>query len=656
MHKPQDILRSVWGYERFRPLQGEIIASVLVGRDTLALLPTGGGKSLCYQVPALSLDGVTLVVSPLIALMKDQVSALRQRGVAAAAIFSGLRQREIDARLDSAAAGQTRLLYLSPERLSSPAFLGRLERMPVGLVAIDEAHCIAEWGHDFRPAYLRIAALRERLPGVPFLALTASATPKVQEEIAERLELSDPARFVGSFARDNLVLGVRMADNKGARMLDLFRRVSGSALVYLRSRRKVEQWADWLRRNGVSAQAYHAGLPPETRHERHEAWMNGATRVVVCTTAFGMGIDKGDVRLVLHLDAPESLEAYYQEAGRGGRDGARAWAAMFLDAGDRRSLEERMQQGPPDVNALRRLYQQLADHCSLAIGAGEGEAYAFEPRAFARKIGMPPRRLTEALRILEQEGLLALNEAAWLPPRAWMKVGKAEVYRFQVEHRQLDDLVKALLRSTPGIFDHHAAIDEGRLSRQLGQPVQAVRSGLAKLAEYQLIDYLPRADTPQLIWLRPREDARYLRLDREALERRRERHRARLQAVLDYLDLGLPMSAPFSALPEVATAAGMPDRGKAPAMDCRMAFLQAYFGEDAPECGRCDRCLARRNADADPADALLRYLRRTGTATIPELVGALRPMAEREVLQALRWSIDRGLVRREADDRVSCRP
>ncbi len=628
VHDPKAILRSVWGYERFRPLQAEIIASVLLGRDTLALLPTGGGKSLCYQVPALALDGVTIVVSPLIALMKDQVSALRARGVSAAAIFSGLRPREIDARLDSAAAGKIRLLYLSPERLASDRFLGRLDRMPVNLLAVDEAHCIAEWGHDFRPAYLRIAALRERLPGVPVLALTATATPAVREEIAERLELRDPARFTGSFARDNLVLGVRRSDDKGGRLVRFFRRVPGSALVYLRSRRKTEQWADALRRAGVSAEAYHAGLDPDTRAARQDAWMRGQVRAMACTTAFGMGIDKGDVRAVFHLDAPESLEAYYQEAGRAGRDGQRSWAGLLVDEGDLADLERRRDAGMPDPDGLRLLYQRLADHCRLAIGSGEGEAFPFDLRAFAKRHGYPPNGLARFLRALEQEGYLALNEAAWLPARVWMKAGKQDLYRFQVEHRRLDDLVKVLLRSTPGIFDHHAPIDEARLGRQLGAEAAAVRRGLEQLHEYGLVDYLPRADRPQLVWLRPRADARHLVLDHEGLARRAERHRARVQAVLDYLRSDTR---------------------------CRMAALQAYFGENAADCGRCDVCLARRHEGQDPVRAV-RDLLREGPRSAEGVIEALRPWGERDVVEAIRWLLDRGELRRGPGDALIFRP
>ena len=628
--EPLEVLKHYWGYPEFRPLQEDIIRGVLQGRDTLALLPTGGGKSLCYQVPALCQDGVCLVISPLIALMKDQVAALRKRGIAAAAIFSGMHNREIDARLDAAASGHLKMLYLSPERLITDRFLGRLDRMPVSLLAVDEAHCISEWGHDFRPAYLRIAELREQLGSVPVLALTASATVAVRDEIKERLKLKDSAFFQASFARTNLSWIVRQSASKKQRLAHIFSKVGGSGLVYTKSRRRTRELAEVLQHQGVSASFYHAGLDAETRETRQNEWMKGSIRVMVCTNAFGMGIDKPDVRVVAHYDAPDSLEAYYQEAGRAGRDGKPCWAGLLADPADLADLARRRDEDIPDLNQIRILYQHLADACRLAIGSGLGESYDFDPAVFARKNKWPIARLMQGLRILEQEGWIAVNESVWLPSRAQMTADRENLYRFQIENMRLDPLIKALQRSTPGLHDHFAALDENRLARSLGVPISEIRNGLLELHRYKLLIYQPRQEHPQLTWLRPRADARNLALDAEHLKWKMERHRERLQGVLDYIQ-----------------GVG----------SCRSVMIQEYFGESAEPCGQCDLCRQRaRHPDLEGTMKAIRRVLKEEALRPAELVAKLHPRPETEVLHALQWLQDRGELHRASGNALIWRP
>ncbi len=625
---PVDVLQQHWGYPAFRPLQEDIIRGVLNGRDTLALLPTGGGKSLCYQVPALCMPGVCLVISPLIALMKDQVGALRQRGIKAAAIFSGLNQREIDGRLDAAADGQLRMLYISPERLATEKFLGRLDRMPVSLIAVDEAHCISEWGHDFRPSYLRIAELRQHLPDVSVLALTASATPAVKSEIALRLELKTPAFFEASFARTNLSWVVRRSDSKKQRLLHMFNKVGGTGLVYVKSRRRTKELATLLQANGVPASFYHAGLDAESRESRQQEWMQGKIRVMVCTNAFGMGIDKPDVRLVAHFDVPDSLEAYYQEAGRAGRDGKPCWAGLLVDDADLVELSRRRDEDMPDLAQIRLIYQQLGEHCRLAFGSGLGESFDFDPAPFARHYKIPVARLMTALSVLSQESQIALNEAAWLPPRAMMIAGREDIYRFQIDNRMLDPLIKALQRSTPGIHDYFAHLDERKLARSLDMSLEELQRQLQLLVQYKLLAYQPRQEKPTLTWLQPRSDARNLPLDVKHLEWRRERHRERIQAVLNY---------------------ALSTEG------CRSSLIQAYFGEKAEPCGLCDLCRESKS----PSKTLvlhgaLRQLLSQKNLRAAEIVQRMKPHSEQEVLNALRWLQDRGELRRAPGNTLTC--
>ena len=617
------VLKEYWSFEDFRPGQAEIISQVLDAKDALALLPTGGGKSICYQVPALTMQGVALVVSPLIALMKDQVGALQQRGIRAAALVSGMSKHEMAIRLDAAMMGKLDLLYVSPERLLTEPILARLDRMPVNLIAVDEAHCISEWGYDFRPAYLQIRKLREALAKhnrrPPVLALTASATRQVQQDITEQLQFGGDAEiFHSSFDRPNLGWIVRHTEQKDARILALFLRLEGSGLVYVRSRRRAKELAGYLQRRGLSVSWYHAGLDAKERAQRQEAWMRNEIRIMVCTSAFGMGIDKPDVRTVVHADVPDSLEAYYQEAGRAGRDGQESWAGLFVSQSDIEELNRRREEDFPEVNQVRQIYQHLGDFHRVAIGSGESVSFDFDITDFSSRFKLSPILAHKALRVLELEGWITLNESARLPSRAMVRANREDLYRFQVERPEYDDLIKAVLRTTPGIFDHYAAIDELQLSRLVQKNATEVRQTLEILTRYELIDFRPRKDSPQLTWLQARHDARRLPLDIDKLKWRKELHAARIDAVLRYADSEGP---------------------------CRNRIVIEYFGEVVEErCGRCDWCRGQEAGNGESLEERIRRGLQAGAGTLEDLLSAVPGVSEQELASELRRLADKGQV------------
>ncbi|MGB3616575.1 MAG: RecQ family ATP-dependent DNA helicase, partial [Catalinimonas sp.] len=493
------ILKQYWGYDRFRPLQEEIIRSVLGGRDTLALLPTGGGKSVCFQVPALARDGLCLVVSPLIALMKDQVEQLRRRRVPAYALYSGIHPREIDVTLDNCVWGRAKFLYVSPERLQTDLLRERLKKMRVNLLAVDEAHCVSQWGYDFRPPYLEIGAFRDEfLADVPCVALTATATPAVRDDIADKLHLRDPAAFRKSFARANLSYSCFEEEDKRRRLLQILRNVPGTSVVYVRNRRRTREVAENLRQHQITADFYHAGLSVEERGRRQDAWLHNRTRVMVATNAFGMGIDKPDVRTVVHLDLPDSLEAYYQEAGRAGRDQKKAYAVALYDGQDLHELDRRAGQAYPAPEVLRRVYQALANYCKVAVGSSELASYELDLGAFQKAYQLPPVETYHALKRLEQEGLLQFNESFHQPSRLWLQVDNKSLYEFQVAHRHLDTVIKLLLRAYGGeLFGQFVNVDERQIAHHLRTEVPTVQKLLAGLQAQGVAVYEPRSDRPR---------------------------------------------------------------------------------------------------------------------------------------------------------------
>ncbi len=566
-----EVLRSVWGFPAFRPMQEEVVRTVLGGEDILALMPTGGGKSLCFQVPALAMGKLCIVVSPLIALMKDQVERLNRLGVRAKAIASGMAPVEIDNALESAAVGKVDFLYVSPERLGSDLFKARLPRMPVGLIAVDEAHCISQWGFDFRPAYRLIGGLREVHPQVPVLALTASATPEVAADIMERLAFRKPRILRGSFLRPELTYWVNHAEDRLGLLLRIAQRLPGSGIVYLRERRGTVRIAQFLQHHGISAEAYHAGLEIAERDRVQRQWTEGSVRFVAATNAFGMGIDKPDVRCVVHLEPPPDLESYYQEAGRAGRDGNKAYAFLITHHTDGDRLRERLESTYPSLAEVRRVYQAFADQHAIALGAGEFEPYPLDLQQLARRTALPQGTVNNALKALELGGCLALSESARTPSRLMVRASGTDVHHLRTSDPVNGPLLEALLRQYGGLFEEPSIIDEEQLAHTTGRSVVSVRKLLAGLDRNGVVFYRPRSNEPMATLLTPRQDAARLTLNPMALKERKQRSSVRLEAMLDFCR---------------------------DTSDCRESMLLRYFGEPARErCGRCDRCVAMAKAN-----------------------------------------------------------
>lgn len=618
-----EVLKHYWGHTSFRPMQLDIIQSVLNGQDTMALLPTGGGKSVCFQVPAMVKEGICIVVSPLVALMKDQVENLKAKGINAVAIYAGMGKREIDILLDNCIYGPVKFLYLSPERLLSDLVRTRIAYMNVSLFAIDEAHCISQWGYDFRPPYLQLSSLRELHPEVPFIALTATATQFVRQDIVEKLELKDPAIFVQSFARKNLSYVVFDLDDKYKKLVGIIKNVKGSGLVYVRNRRETVEVAQFLKRNGIAADFYHAGVEPKLRSARQEDWKKNKISVMVATNAFGMGIDKPDVRFVVHLDLPESLEAYYQEAGRAGRDEQRSFAVLLANESDRIALKAKYTDSFPSVEEIKKTYHYLGSYYQLAYGAGEGVSFSFDLADFCKKFKLGVIKTMGAMKFLEHDGYLTLSENIFLPSRVLFTAGNEDVYRFQIENSGYDPLIKTILRSYGGMFDHYAAIVESDIAAKLGVSYHDVVRLLNNLQEQGLISYLPKSDQPQLQFLMARVDQLHLDTDVKYIELRKKIQADQISAVLSY-----------AATPV-----------------CRSIQLLAYFDEpNADKCGVCDICLAEKKSEdraelSDKIDFEIATLLQTVNRTLDELVTEIRTGSDQERLNRIRLLLDAGKIK-----------
>lgn len=566
MSKPVEILRKYWGYEHFRPLQEDIIESVLQGKDTLALLPTGGGKSICYQVPAMAMEGICIVISPLIALMKDQVANLQKRNIPAVAIYSGMPYHQIDRILDNCVYGNTKLLYLSPERLVTELALERIKKMKVSLLAVDEAHCISQWGYDFRPPYRRIAELREWLVDTPVLALTATATKEVVNDIQEQLAFKKSHVLQSSFARQNLAYVVLNEQDKRAKLLDIIKKVPGTGIVYAGSRRETKEYAHFLSKNGIKANYYNAGLSNEERTRRQEAWMDNDIRIMVCTNAFGMGIDKPDVRSVVHISLPNSLEAYFQEAGRAGRDRKKAYAVLLYNEYDKKSLEFFYEKSFPAMEEIRRVYRALGSYFQLAVGGGLGTSYDFEIHIFTERFKLDLLTTFHALKILEQAGWIVLTDAVFVPSTVKVIVSQTEIYDYQLKHPKLDLPIKTLLRAAVGIMNNYVPIRESHVARYAKLNVVDFTRFLEKLQQDKIIHYQPAKSAPQIIFIQERIDADNLMIDQKLYNFRKNRHLVRIRKAIAYAE------TPY----------------------CRSQQLLAYFGEkNASRCGICDVCLGR---------------------------------------------------------------
>jgi ATP-dependent DNA helicase RecQ len=611
------ILSRYWGYNLFKPMQEEVINSVAAGRDTLALMPTGGGKSLTYQVPALASEGICLVVTPLIALMRDQVENLLKRGIKAMAVFSGMTRMEIDIALDNCVYGDYKFLYISPERLGTEIFRERVKKMKVCLVAVDEAHCISQWGYDFRPAYLKIADLRDILPGVPVLALTATATADVVKDIQKKLLFKSPNVIRAGFERKNLQYIVDVTEDKQRKLLKMIQEIPGSGIVYARSRRKTLEIARFLSNNKIRADYYHAGIGTETRNLKQAEWMEGKTRVIVATNAFGMGINKADVRFVVHFDLPDTLEAYFQEAGRAGRDGKTAFAVLLYNDSDRVNADKNVAVRFPEISMIRLVYQAVGSYYQIPYGSGKGSILDFNLMDFASRYKLNIMTIYYALKALENEGYLELTDEISNPARIYFTVGRDELYRFQVANAAFDSFIKLLLRSYSGVFNGFVAIDEDFLARKSSTSRDVVYQYLKRLSTLKIIQYVPRRKSPLIILQTERLDPDSLYISSSSWLARKERYVEKLNSVYSYV---------------LSTR-------------CRGIALLEYFDEkDAPKCGHCDICMQKKDTiltsyEFDLITEKIVEVIKHGNVLAGELV-ELVDFPSEKTITVMRWLLD----------------
>lgn len=565
------VLKKYWGYDSFRPLQEDIILSVLDKRDTLALLPTGGGKSLCFQVPGLVLGGSTLVISPLIALMNDQVQNLRKRGISAVAITAAMNFKEIDVALNNAALGHVQFVYVSPERLQNEVFRQKLSYLPFTLVAVDEAHCISQWGYDFRPSYMKIAEVRAYFNDVPLIALTASATKPVVEDIQLRLEFKNQQVFRQSFVRSNLLYVVQKEENKAPRLLKLIANIGGSGIVYVRNRKKTEDLAGFLRKHKISSLAYHAGLKFDERQNIQQQWIDNKVQVICATNAFGMGIDKPDVRFVVHLDLPESLEAYFQEAGRGGRDGKIAYSTIFYTAADQQRLLDNFEYAFPELDYIRQTYQAICNYYQVAIGAGEGMSMEFDIDRICKSYNLMAVLVYNSIKFLEKENYLSFLDGGFEPSKVLFLATKEDIYQFQVRFPKYESVIKTLLRSYGGLFENYVHINEKDLAYRTKNSIATVVEQLQYLDQQEIISFVPQSSLPKLIFVQDRINTKHLEFNPENYHKLKERYKERLHSVINYTE-----------------------NNKL----CRQVQLLMYFNEfNYNDCGHCDVCIANRPKD-----------------------------------------------------------
>ncbi len=567
----QQILQQYWGYSTFRGEQLNIIAAVLEKKDTLALLPTGGGKSICFQIPALMQEGVCLVVSPLIALMKDQVENLEKRNIPAAALYSGMSFYDVQQTLHHAVQGHYKFLYVSPERLQTKLLNEYLPALNINLIAVDEAHCISQWGYDFRPPYLRIAAIRKFMPDVSVIALTASATPVVQKDIIEKLEFTNAAVFHQSFTRENLSYSVFYVDSKINKTTEILKKVAGSSVVYCRNRKETKRVAQLLQLQNISADFYHAGLTQQERSEKQQNWIQNKTRVIVCTNAFGMGIDKPDVRTVIHFDLPDCLENYYQEAGRAGRDGKKAYAVALLEGHDEQELLHLPNIKYPSVEDIKKVYQAIADYLQIPVGLGQFGYYNFDLITFCNNFKLDVHLVLSTLKVLEQEGHLTFNENIFLPSQVVFTADKDLLNHIEETHPELEKVMKCLLRTYEGIFDNRVSVNEKLIAKLCNLSYDAVYKQLEQLAGFSIIEYLPQKETPQIYFLLNRASAQHLHINNEAYLLRKKQYADRLQYLINYLNNKI---------------------------NCRANTITSYFGETvSTNCGVCDNCINNKSKD-----------------------------------------------------------
>ena len=632
MELTRNILQQYWGYPSFRPMQEDIVDSVINGNDTLALLPTGGGKSICFQVPAMTMEGICIVITPLISLMKDQVMHLKKIGIAAAAIFSGMHHNEIEIIYNQAAFGMLKFLYVSPERLMTDAFIEALKKMNVNMLAVDESHCISQWGYDFRPPYLKIAEIREYIPHAPVLALTATATPQVVEDIQYRLGFKKNNVFQTSYERKNVTYNVIHEADKFGLMYRLFKKMDkGSGIVYVRSRKRTKIIADWLQSVGISASFYHAGLDAKLRDYRQQLWMDGKIKVIVATNAFGMGIDKPDVRLVVHLDLPDSLEAYFQEAGRAGRDLQPSEAFLLVAETDVNKLKENTQTSYPDINRIKLIYDALGNYLQIPIGAGLDQRYDFDINDFAQCYNLSLLEVYNTIKLIEREGFLITSEALNTPSKIHIRANREDLYRFQIEYKEYDTIIKYMLRNAPGILSDFVNIREEQISQKTGIPTDKIIRQLSQLEKLNFLTYIPRNDRPNIQLLTERLDSKHFYLSDEVYKNRKEDAAKRAQAVIDFVNND---------------------------NDCRSVQLLRYFGEDIKKtCGKCDVCSSKNKMNIndkeyqDISESIIHELRENDS-NVYNILNKINQYHEEKVLNTIRIMIDNNIIKQDNEGRL----
>lgn len=616
---PQQILTKYWGHSSFRPLQEDIIDSVLAGNDTLALLPTGGGKSICFQVPALCKPGICLVVSPLIALMKDQVENLKVRGIKAIGIYSGMHKSEIDIAIDNCVYGDIKFLYLSPERLETEIIRTRIKKMKVNLIAVDEAHCISQWGYDFRPPYLKIGDFRELLPNVPLLALTATATPPVIKDIQEKLFFKKENVFQKSYERTNLTYAVLKEEDKYNRLLKLLENVKGCGIIYVRNRKKTKDIAEFLIKNNISADFYHAGLEPRIRDQKQSAWIKGQKRIMVSTNAFGMGIDKSNVRLVVHMDLPDTIEAYFQEAGRAGRDENQAFAILLYNDADIIDLKHSFENNFPEPKEIKNVYHALGNFFQLAIGSGKDISFDFDIIKFSNNFNFKPISVYSSLKFLEKQGYIMATEALYNPTRIFFLMKKEDLYSFQVSHSRFDGFIKILLRSYSGLFTEFVKVNESEIATRANISIETVTQFLEKLQNLGVIAYTPQKKLPQIIFSIERLDSKEVVISPEHYAFLKDNALARMNSVVKY-----------------ATSNNK----------CRSQILLSYFGEKKTfRCGKCDVCKERNKMEINEIefDAVVEQIKPLlikKPLTLDEVVSIVKGIPEKRTIKVIQFLID----------------
>jgi ATP-dependent DNA helicase RecQ len=622
MEKFHDILKEYWGYDEFRSLQEEIITSVYEGKDTLGLMPTGGGKSLTFQVPALLMDGICLVVTPLIALMKDQVDSLKKRNIKAAHIYSGMNRQEILATLDNCIFGNYKFLYVSPERLTNDLFLAKLPYLNVSLLVVDESHCISQWGYDFRPSYLHIADIRKSLPGVPALALTATATPDVIDDIQEKLLFRKKNVFRKSFERRNLAYVIRETADKLSETIHILSKVQGCSIIYVRSRRHTKEIAQELQRHGISADFFHAGLNPDDKNSKQNEWKSGRRRVIVCTNAFGMGIDKPDVRTVIHYDMPASLEEYFQEAGRAGRDGNKAYAIALFSRRDAAELKKRIKNEFPAREFIKDVYEKLAYFFQIAINTGIDTGHDFHIERFCGAFRYNITQVHSALKILALSGYITYLEEADKQSKLMFTVNRDELYKFSCFSDAVENLIQVVLRLYTGLFSDYVYISEALLAQRTGMDALQVYESLKMLSGRRIIHYIPVRKTPMIYYNCNREDIRYLSIPQSVYEQRRNRLSNRIKSVIEY---------------------GHSET------QCRSRMLLRYFGDkDAKDCGICDVCVEKKRQEEGDStmNVLVRELLvliQNGGGRITDILASV-DYPDEQIVEALRFLSDSGQI------------